>query len=138
MTPALKWHLCRTIEYRCFVQNFSITVILPGLARESQTIKIRLLPGPPKAIKIDSVFTNGLETAYEPGIFSISFCLFFIPKRFNFFVLCADPESPDQFRFEVENQSLIALGVAVVDSAGNVTLAPNITVQAKVWCGYGM
>ncbi|CAH2284879.1 structural maintenance of chromosomes flexible hinge domain-containing 1 [Pelobates cultripes] len=37
----------------CQGKNFSLKVMLPGLKEESQTIKLRFLPGPPKILKVD-------------------------------------------------------------------------------------
>ncbi|KAG8442141.1 hypothetical protein GDO86_011078 [Hymenochirus boettgeri] len=37
----------------CQGKNFTLKVTLPGLKQDSQPLKIRLLPGPPKSIKVD-------------------------------------------------------------------------------------
>ncbi|XP_042202823.1 structural maintenance of chromosomes flexible hinge domain-containing protein 1 isoform X2 [Callorhinchus milii] len=36
----------------CQGKNFSLKVILPGLKEDSQTLKIRLLPGPPRELRV--------------------------------------------------------------------------------------
>ncbi|XP_075682492.1 structural maintenance of chromosomes flexible hinge domain-containing protein 1 [Rhinoderma darwinii] len=36
----------------CQGKNFTLTVLLPGLKEDSQTVKIKLLPGPPNQLKV--------------------------------------------------------------------------------------
>ena len=43
-----------------FFQNFQMTVTLPGLEKSSQTLKIRLLPGKPAALRLIS-FSDGFN-----------------------------------------------------------------------------
>ncbi|XP_078492446.1 structural maintenance of chromosomes flexible hinge domain-containing protein 1-like isoform X3 [Ciona intestinalis] len=88
-------------------KNFQMKVIVPGLARESQTLKIRLLPGDPHSLAI-TAFNDGFkEIQFEQGT----------------------TELPEFLTFE--NSSNISLNVGVVDIAGNPTLKPRLTVQCK-------
>ncbi|XP_060679586.1 structural maintenance of chromosomes flexible hinge domain-containing protein 1 isoform X1 [Hemiscyllium ocellatum] len=57
----------------CQGKNFTLKVILPGLKEDSQTLKIRLLPGPPRelSIKPDSnkvVIENGTTFPFQAEV----------------------------------------------------------------------
>ncbi|XP_020384774.2 structural maintenance of chromosomes flexible hinge domain-containing protein 1 [Rhincodon typus] len=57
----------------CQGRNFTLKVILPGLKEDSQTLKIRLLPGPPRELRIkpDSnkvVIENGTTFPFQAEV----------------------------------------------------------------------
>ncbi|XP_078396761.1 structural maintenance of chromosomes flexible hinge domain-containing protein 1 [Cetorhinus maximus] len=57
----------------CQGKNFTLKVILPGLKEDSQTLKIRLLPGPPRELRIkpDSnkvVIENGTTLPFQAEV----------------------------------------------------------------------
>ncbi|OCT76683.1 structural maintenance of chromosomes flexible hinge domain-containing protein 1 [Xenopus laevis] len=49
---AIKGVIAKGAVNNCQGKNFMLKVTLPGLKEDSQNIKIRLLPGPPKSIKV--------------------------------------------------------------------------------------
>ncbi|XP_039253574.2 structural maintenance of chromosomes flexible hinge domain-containing protein 1-like isoform X2 [Styela clava] len=85
-------------------KNFIMTVILPTMKRELQSMKVRLLPGQPHALLIDDRNDDKNDV---------------------------DDDSDEIKCFDIENLSSISLRVHVVDVAGNVTLGQKLIVQAK-------
>ncbi|CAK8672425.1 unnamed protein product [Clavelina lepadiformis] len=90
-------------------KSFQMTVIIPGLQRESQTLKVRLLPGTPHQLRLVS-FSDGYNT------------------------LEADEDNEHECwydQLECQNSSDVKLGVEVVDLSGNITLKKKLMVQCK-------
>ena len=137
-----------------------MTVVLPGLEKSSQTLKIRLLPGKPSALRL-TFFSDGFDKIKgEKGIasdflakffylfkyvFSVncSFIKFLLVRNFDslieifrvisvFLILFLSGDSKWFRELECENGSEMSMGVEVVDLAGNVTLKNNLIVQCKV------
>merc|ERR1712126_337759 len=84
-------------------ESFSMTVVLPGFEKNTQTMRVRFLPGKPSALKL---------TTFDDGETRVS---------------GDDLKSTLVF----QNTSEISLGVELVDRSENVTSNSKLKLMAK-------